>query len=137
MQSTADSRWRQDEDGTLLMPQKQSAYLDWLVDDEREGSQARWCMENDVHERTVQGWKRDVRFVAEWEKRLNEKNVSPERIQAMLDTIWSAAKTDFKAAEAYLKYVEKFMPAPERRTADKGIRDMTDEELAAAIEALS
>lgn len=137
MRSTADSRWREDDEGNLLMPQKQAAFLEWLVADEHNPpSQARWCMENDVHERTVQGWKRDPRFVAEWERRLNEKNVSPERIQAMLDTIWEAAKTDFKAATAYLTYIEKFMPAPEKRTADKGIRDMTDEELDAAMAAL-
>lgn len=137
VRSTADSRWRTDEDGNLLMPAKQAEFLEWLVADDRHPtSQARWCVENDVHERTVQGWKRDPRFVAEWERRLQEKNTSPERIQAALDAIWAAAKTDFKAAEAYLKYVERFMPAPEKRTADKGIRDMSDEELDAALAAL-
>lgn len=139
MKATADTRWRTDEDGTLLMPAKQSEYLDWLLSDIKSPpSQARWCLENDVHERTVQGWKRDPRFVAEWNSRLEDKNLSPERIQDMVDTLYNAGKGgDVKAATTYLDYVQKFMPAPERRTNDTSITGMSDEELDAELRRLA
>lgn len=139
MQSTADSRWRTDEDGTLLMPQKQSEFLDWLLSDIKVPlSQAKWAVENDVNERTIQTWKRDPRFVSEWEKRAADKNLSPERIQDMVDTLYAAGKNgDIKAAKDYIDYVSRFMPPPEKRTNDKGIQGMTDEELDAALAALS
>ena len=131
MRSTADSRWRTDDDGTLLMPQGQAAFLDWLLSDVKSPpSQARYAVENDVNERTIQTWKRDPRFVAEWEKRLQEKNISPERIQDVVETIYMAAKNgDVKAATAYIAYVEKFLPTPEKQTNDQTIRGMSDAEL--------
>lgn len=135
VRSTPDSRWRSDEDGNPLMPEKQSEYLDWLLSDIKvPSSQAQWCSQNDVHERTVQGWKREIRFKREWERRAGEKNISPDRIQDMVNTLYMAGKNgDVKAAQTYLTYVEKFMPPPTRETADKGIQGMTDEELDRAI----
>lgn len=139
MRSTPDSRWRTDEDGNPLMPSRQAEYLDWLLSDIKvPPSQSRWCAENDVHERTVQGWKREVRFKREWERRAGEKNISPDRIQDMVNTLYNAGKNgDVKAAQTYLTYVEKFMPPPTRETSDKGIQGMTDEELDAALAELA
>jgi hypothetical protein len=135
----ADSRWRRDDDtGESLMPMKQSEFLDWLLSDIKSPpSQAQWAMANDVNERTVQTWKKDPRFVAEWEKRAADKNISPERIQDMVDTLYQAGKNgDIKAAKDYIDYVSRFLPPPELRTNDKGIQGMSDEELDAAISAL-
>lgn len=135
VRSTPDSRWRSDDDGNPLMPEKQSEFLDWLLSDIKvPHSQSQWCSQNDVHERTVQGWKKDIRFKREWERRAGEKNISPDRIQDMVNTLYNAGKQgDTKAAMSYLAYVEKFMPPPTRETADKGIQGMTDEELDRAI----
>jgi hypothetical protein len=121
------------------MPQKQSEFLDWMLADIKSpSSQAQWCAANDVHERTVQTWKKDPRFVAEWERRAAEKNISPERIQDMVDTLYNAGKNgDIKAATAYIDYVKQFMPPPERRTNDQSIKEMTDEELDAALRELA
>ena len=138
IETTADTRWREDDEGTLMMPRKQSAFLDWLLSEVKNPtSQAQWALENEVHERTVLSWKVDNRFRTEWEKRAAEKNISPDRIQEVVDTIYMAAKGgDFKAAETYLKYVERFLPPPERRTNDKGIQGMSDAELDAALKDL-
>lgn len=135
MKPNADSRWREDEDGNLLMPRKQSEFLDWLLSEIKQPpTQAQWCLENDVHERTVQTWKKDARFRREWEKRAADKNISVERIQDMVDTLYNAGKAgDTKAALSYLQYVERFLPPPTKDTADQGIRGMSDEELDAAL----
>lgn len=135
MKPNADSRWREDEDGNLLMPRLQSEFLDWLVSPVKSPpSQAQWCVENDVHERTVQTWKRDIRFRREWEKRTQELNIDPDRIQDMVETLYMAGKNgDVKAAETYLKYVERFLPAPAKPVSDNDITSMSDEELDAAI----
>lgn len=140
MKPNADSRWRKDEDtGQDLMPSKQSAFLDWLLSEIKQpASQALWCLENDVHERTVQTWKKDVRFKREWERRASDKNISVERIQDMVDTLYNAGKAgDTKAAMSYLQYVERFLPPPTKDTSDKGIQGMSDEELDAALAELS
>lgn len=118
------------------MPQMQSEFLDWLLADIKSPtSQAAWCLENDVHERTVQVWKRDVRFRREWERRAAEKNIDPDRIQDMVETLYMAGKNgDVKSAQAYLQYVERFLPPPTKPVSDGEITGMTDEELEAAWE---
>lgn len=138
MKSTADSRWRMDDDGALVMPQKQSEFLDWVLGDIKSPpSQTRWAVENEVNPRTILTWKRDPRFVQEWERRAAEKNVSPDRIQDMVDTLYQAGKNgDIKAAKDYIDYVGRFLPPPEKRTNDKGVQGMSDAELDAAIREL-
>ena len=122
-----------------MMPALQAEFLDWLLADIKiPNSQAKWAEQASVHERTVQGWKKDIRFKREWERRASEKNISPERIQDMVNTLYNAGKNgDTKAATSYLAYVERFLPAPERTTSDKGIQGMTDAELDRALAELA
>jgi hypothetical protein len=118
------------------MPDLQREFLDWLVDPLKAGSQTDWANEHSVHPRTVKSWKADPRFRQEWESRASEHNISFDRIQDMVETIYQAGKTDFKAAEMYLKYIERYLPPPERQTNDKTIREMSDEELDEMLDSL-
>ena len=128
-------RWEQSQDGGLLMPPLQSEFLDWLLSDIKDPTtQTEWAVLNDMNPRTVKSWKADPRFKQVWEQRAAEKNISPERIQDMVNTMYMAGKNgDVKAATAYIGYIEKFMPAPERQTNDQSIRALSDEDLAAAL----
>lgn len=138
MLGTADTRWRTDDEGNLVIPQDQSDFLDWLLSDVRDPpNQQQWAHERGYNVRTVKSWKHDPRFKREWERRAADKNISIERIQDVVNTIYNAAKNgDVKASEAYLKYIERFLPAPERVTSDQSIRAMSDEELDAALKEL-
>jgi hypothetical protein len=121
------------------MPDAWSAFLDWLLlGHERQPlHQYEWAAENGVHEDSLRRWKRDPRFIREWDRLASEVNVSPERVQGVVDALWAkAAVGDVKAASLYLQYVEKF--TPKRRVVvddDREAAGMSDAELADELDA--
>ena len=132
--------WKTDADsGEKLMPDRWESFLDWLLLglDRVPATQRDWAAENGVHEDSLRRWKRDVRFVREWDRRAAELNVHPERTQAVVDAWFvAAAAGDVKAASLYLQYIEKF--TPKRRIVVDDERDalsLSDGDLVAEIEA--
>lgn len=129
-------RWQKDPDtGKLVMPAIQVQFLDWLLTFPRAGTQAEWARENNVDERGVRRWKADPRFKREWDARAQELNLSPERVQAVLDNLYEIASVGngaaaVKAGALYLEYVGKFMPARKIVVEGDDLESLSNEDLA-------
>lgn len=115
-----------------------AAFIDWQVDPAPKsvkGSQAQWCKTHGVQESSVRRWKRDPRFKDALQSRLDELNISPDRIQEVVDAMFQqATEGNTKAAELYLRFVERLQPP--RVVVEKAAAELSDEELAAALESV-
>lgn len=124
--------WRKDESGRYVMPALQSEFLDWLLTskDDREHNTIRaWAAAHSVSQHTPSEWKKDRRFRREWEDRAAAKNISVDRIQNVIDTLYEAAVGgDVQAAKMYLSHVEKLSP-PVVAVRDPDVQDLSDDEL--------
>lgn len=132
--------WKTDDaSGEKVMPDLWRDFLDWLLlgPDRQPLTQREWAQEHELHEDSLRRWKRDPRFIREWDRRASEVNVSPERVQGVVDALWArAAEGDVKAAGLYLQYVDKF--TPKRRVVvddDRDASGLSDVELADELEA--
>jgi len=140
-QSGGGKGWSTDpETGEQTMPARWASFLDWMLlgVDRVPATQKEWTAANGVHEDSVRRWKRDPRFIREWDRRAAELNVHPERTQRVIEALFGqAAQGDVKAASLYLQYIEKF--TPKRRLVVDDERDvlgLSDAELADELEAL-
>lgn len=138
------AKWSTTEAGRPVMPDLQSAFLDWLLtpESDREHSTIRaWAAAHSVNASTCSEWKKDPRFRREWEQRAAAKNVSVDRMQNVIETIYQAAvdrenlKDALPAARLYMQYVEKLSP-PVVVEKDASVEHLSDEELLAEVEAL-
>jgi hypothetical protein len=132
---TAATKWTRSASGDYVIPAKQAEFIEWLLSDHRRPSnQRQWAVENEVHERTVREWKRDRRFLAEWDRRAAEKNVSTERVQAALDTLWRVGtqQGDVQAITKWLEHVNRMRP-PVQVAKDEEFEELSDEELVQAL----
>lgn len=123
------------QQGGLLSP-LQLEYIEWLCDPERRGSKVGWARDHGVAESTVYKWSKDRWFKAAYEQRLAELNISPDRIQMVVDALHrAAAGGDTKAAQLYLQYVDRLQP---KRVVieDARVASLSDEELAAELQSL-
>ncbi len=141
VQSGGGRGWSRDPDsGVEVMPVKWALFLDWLLEGEGRvpSTQKDWAAENGVAASTVRKWKRDPRFVREWDRRATDLNVHPERTQSVVESLWRAASGgDVKAASLYLQYVEKFTPKRAVLVDDgRSVAGLSDVELAAELEQL-
>jgi|TARA_R100001244_G_scaffold31165_2_gene29962 hypothetical protein len=122
------------ETGEKVMPEMWASFLDWLLQGaEREPKwQYEWAEANGIHEDSVRRWKRDPRFIREWDRRAAELNIHPERTQGVIDALHQAAVGgSVQAASLYLQYIEKF--TPKRRVIvddDREVAGLSDLELA-------
>ena len=101
------------QQGGLLSP-LQLEYIEWLCDPERRGSKVGWARDHGVA----------------------ELNISPDRIQMVVDALHrAAAGGDTKAAQLYLQYVDRLQP---KRVVieDARVASLSDEELAAELQSL-
>lgn len=134
------SLWRQDGDGRMVMPPLQSDFLDWLLslESEREHRTMKaWADAHGVNPSTLGAWKKDRRFRAEWERRADAKNISVDRIQNVMNTIYEAAANgDVQAAKLYLQEIQKVRP-PKMVEEDEDLAAMSDDDLDALIRELS
>jgi len=127
--------WRTDpETGEKVMPELWQAFLEWKLQgpDRDPTFQYEWAVANGVHEDSVRRWKRDSRFIREWDRRAAELNIHPERTQGVIDSLHAAAVGgSVQAASLYLQYIEKF--TPKRRVVvddDREVAGLSDGELA-------
>lgn len=116
----------------------QLAFLEWMVDPSPKsvkGSQAQWCRDHGLDESNPRIWKRQPKFQEALRARLDELNVSPDRIQEVVDAMFKqATEGNTKAAELYLRFVERLQPP--RVVVEKSASDLSDEELVAALESV-
>jgi len=124
-------------DGTL--PANVQEFLEWLLTptfDREPRTQAEWGRQHGgIHPNTMSQWKRDKRFREAFDKRAQELNLSPYRIQEVLDGVFKAAASgDMKAAQLYLQHVNQL--APKRLVIeDRSIAALSDAELREALSA--
>lgn len=121
------------------LSEQQEAFLDWLVDPTvREGdeSQNAFAKRLGVNPGTLSKWRKTVSFRKEWERRLAETNVSPDRLQDLMDVLYLQGKHDgnVKAIELYMKLVDRMTPDKTLIVQEKPAADLTDAELAAQLE---
>lgn len=136
-----DKKWSKDESGKIVMPELQSEYLDWLLTDTQDrypDTEAEWCRAHNVARDTCAKWKRDRRFKEQWERRATDKNVSPDRLQRVIDVLYNSAvgTGDVAAAKQFLLYAEKLLPPKEVRR-DASVTHLTDAELLAEVDAIA
>lgn len=119
-----------------VLSEKQLAYIEWRCDPEREGSKQQWADANGMSVRTLYNWVNDRWFKVAYEQRLAELNISPDRIQVVIDALWAGAKRgDTKAASLYLQYVDRLSP---KRIIIEDVRvsGMSDADLRVELEEL-
>jgi hypothetical protein len=123
--------------GKQTMPDIWRQFLEWLLlgPERMPSTQKEWAAENGTHEDTVRRWKRDPRFRKEWESRAAEMNVHIERVQGVIDAVYSeAVKGDIKAASLYLQYISAYTPV-KKVVVDKGdAASMSDADLALELQ---
>jgi len=127
--------WKVDPDsGAKVMPEQWATFLDWVLQgpDREPKFQYEWAEQNGCHPDSIRRWKRDPRFVREWDRRAAELNIHPQRTQGVIDSLHAAAVGgSVQAASLYLQYVEKF--TPRRRVVvddEREVVGLSDDELA-------
>lgn len=115
-------------------------FIEWLIDPANSKTpHMRWAEEHGVTERQLRRWKEDKKFREMVAERAAQYNVEPIRIQSVINALYKkATEGDVKAAEQYLRYVDRLMP---QRLAPIGYQDdpqkMSDEELMAELQAMA
>lgn len=116
-----------------FLNEKQLEFIDFLLTP-NHGTQAEWAAANDVHSRTLSAWKSERFFREEWDRRAKKINGGIERVQQVIDALFQQALNgDVKAMSLYLQYVDRYTPTQKVVEEDRSVKDMSDEELAAAL----
>jgi len=127
------------EDMTLTVPQQQ--YLDWLCtapSDRNPPSKAKYALYAEVDVTTLRRWEKKDTFIAEWKKRVDDIQGSPERTQRLLDTLYSKAlEGDTKSAQLYLQATNRMAPPTVTVQSSKKTAELSDDELDALIAAVA
>lgn len=116
---------------------EQEEYLDWVAQPSIERmppTKAAKAAELRVDPSTLWAWEQTPWYREELERRLQNRNVGPERLQEVMEALWKEAKSgDVAAAKLYLQYVQE-MGGNKNRLEDRAVSEMTDEELQEAWE---
>lgn len=111
--------------------EKVSAFIDWLVtppDMRVPATQADFGRENGVSASQLRDWKADERVKRLVSQRADTLNMSPDRVQEVMDALHRRAKTgDPQAAKLYMDQVARIESL--KRESVSGYEEMTDEEL--------
>jgi len=109
-------------------------FIEWLIDPARVGTQEEWAKTHGTYASTLSKWKKDPNFKAALDKRLGQLNIDSLRIQKVVDAMWDkASQGDVKAAELYLRYIEKIQPTKPVLDDDTDVTRMSDAELLEAL----
>jgi len=113
-------------------------YVEWyaLPDHEKlPRTSKEWAVEFGVPERTLASWRKATWFRDQLELLYGQVNVSPDRVQAVIDAMHTqAVQGNTKAAELYMRMVDRIAP-PQVIVRSKSADEMTDEELAQQLNA--
>ena len=121
---------------SILEP-KQEQYLNWLVvpapyrQPKTEEAMAELL---EVNDSTLRRWKKKPAFAAEWKRRVEELQGSPERTQKLMDNLYDRALNgDNKAAQLYLQATGRMAPTQVNVEHSTKVSEISDEELDALI----
>lgn len=110
-------------------------FIEWLIDPTHLGTQVEWARAHGITPQTLSNWKKDPEFKASLNRRLAEMNVDSLRIQEVIEAMWDRARQgDTKAAELYLRYVERLQPSRPVLEDETDVSKMSDEELLIALQ---
>lgn len=137
------SKWVMRPDGTWRPPPDQERFIEeWcLAMPYERPTQAEWAQRNGIGESTVAGWKRNPRFRAELQRRLDETWTHPDRVGPIINSLYETAISGgpqgVKAAETYLKFIGAMRPAEMNvnlRAKPIDVSSLSDAELMGMVE---
>lgn len=121
---------------SILAPE-QEQYLNWLLVPapmREPRTQEAIAKKIGVDTTTLRRWQKKPVFAAEWKKRVEELQGSPERTQKLLDTIYERALGgDNKAAQLYLQATGRMAPTQVNVEHTSKVSEISDAELDALI----
>lgn len=126
--------WRWDDDWRHV------AVMDWLVTPPRARTpKTRQDLADQlgVDVRTMRGWIDNKQFREAWQQRVQKLLGSPERAQAVMDTLYESAtdvlnRNQVQAAKLYLEATNAIKPPAIEMTVKRPV-DMSDDELDAML----
>lgn len=117
------------------MTKDQQKFIDWLVEPaqtRKPKTQVEFAETIHASPSTLTKWKKDQKFREAWDATLYELNISPDRIQDVIDSMWAqACRGNVKAAELYLKYTDRFRDVRTIEHVQSSVEELSDEELEA------
>lgn len=126
----------------LLDDARKIRLLDWLTTPEKDRkpkSQNALATELEVTAKTLRNWKADPAFRLAWEKQAKETVGDPERVQNVLDMLYTGAldsnetlASRTRAAHEFLTAVDAIKP-PAASLAAKKASELSDAELQAML----
>lgn len=116
-----------------ILDERQEKYLGWLMvpaSMRSPKSKEAYAREAGVDVTTLRRWEKKPHFKAEWQKRVEELQGSPERTQSLLDEIYRRAmEGDNKAAQLYLQATNRLAPAQVQVTHTQSLAEISDKDL--------
>lgn len=116
-----------------ILDVRQETYLGWLMTptSHREPrSKTAYAKSIGVDETTLRRWEKKPSFKAEWQKRVDELQLSPERTQKLLDEIYQRALGgDNKAAQLYLQATNRLAPTQVNINHTQSLAEISDKDL--------
>lgn len=122
-------------------PEKQQRVVEWLCTPKRERdpeTQEQLARRLRVSASTLQNWKKDVEFLKLWEAHYLRTVGSPERKQALMDTLFRTGSDaddprHVQAAAKYMEMAEGLRPQQIEVTVKRPIQEWPDEMLDAVL----
>lgn len=115
------------------LDERQEKYLNWLLVPapmREPKTQEAYAAQEGVDSTTLRRWQKKPHFKAEWQKRVEELQGSPERTQKLLDTIYQRALGgDNKAAQLYLQATNRLAPTQVNVTHTQSLAEISDADL--------
>lgn len=125
---------------TELNDPRHIALVEWLVSDPRERGTAReFAASLEVAERTVRGWKEREDVQKRWGERAVEVGGDPERLQRVMDALYSEAvdsesAKQVQAASTWAKLAGAIKPPKTEHLKSRAdMKGLTDEQVAAMV----
>jgi len=127
------------EEATLTALQQR--YVDWLCTAPQErvpATKKAMAVELGVDITTLRRWEKRPVFKQSWQKQVDEVQGSPERTQALLDTLYAKAiGGDVKSAQLYLQATNRMAPPTVEVRSEKRVAELSDEDLDGLIAAMA
>lgn len=115
----------------------QADFLDWWVTPDEEKDPrwpAWWAEQHGLNPETCRRWRKTDWWDVALRKRLAELNVSPDRVQKVIDALFESAtdvtsKQHVQAARVLLEYTQQLMPVQPVLPADRTTDQLSDAEI--------
>jgi len=142
MTSSLEQRWGVDaETGEDIMPPLQRKYLEEMCATLTPTHETveQWCDDNHVSPRATRRWKKQPKFIKQWEMAATDAQASPEFVSPIIANMHRIASSNLpgavKAAELVFKMTERLKPPTTRVeiSRDDDFASFSDQELAAFV----